>query len=49
MSSDGARMSVRFTDPHGEVTDWIADRSPQTLRPHGQTAPDPANETPDAL
>ncbi|MES9541891.1 hypothetical protein [Actinomadura sp. NPDC000600] len=48
-SSDGACVSVRFTDPHGEVTDWIADRSTQTLRPHGEIAPDPADETPDAL
>jgi hypothetical protein len=40
-SSDSARMSVRFTDPHGEVTDWIADRSTQTLRPPRSDRPRP--------
>lgn len=55
-SSAGVRMSVRLTDAHGEVTDWIADRSTQTLRPHGEFVTDPepadpapADDAPDAI
>ncbi|TMR40246.1 hypothetical protein [Actinomadura geliboluensis] len=55
-SSAGVRMSVRLTDAHGEVTDWIADRSTQTLRPHGELVTDsgpadpaPADDAPDAV
>ncbi|MFB9207226.1 restriction endonuclease [Nonomuraea spiralis] len=43
-SPAGERMSVRVTDADGQVSDWIADRSTQTLRPHTSPADPEVNE-----
>lgn len=43
-SPAGEGMSVRVTDADGQVSDWIADRSTQTLRPHTSPAAPQVNE-----